>query len=186
MWKCAKSQTECIYSPTWSCFSNSCVAEISLQRKKNHKFHLKSRWLLGLFLKRLVREGSLPASGSGSRGWQEKASSCLALSEVAEQFTSALQWQGTNSAEESCDPSSEVQVQFNSQLQEDRTHEHRPSQPSPDLVPEHSWECLHILNFVRPALSWFHVVDLLNHTKDKSISLMSVFASGSLGKWLLC
>lgn len=79
--------------------------------------------------------------------------------------------------ESCCDSSSEGQVQFNSQLQEDKAHEH-----SLGLAPRHSWECLHILNFMRLSLSWFHVTDSLNHTKDKSISLMSIFASGSLGK----
>lgn len=94
---------------------------------------------------------------------------------------------GRDSEEESCcDPSSEAQVQFSSQLQEDRAREHRPSQPSLDLAPGRSWECVHILSFTGLALSWFHVVDLLNHTKDKSISLMYIFASGSLGKLLLC
>uniref|UniRef100_A0A8C0I745 Uncharacterized protein n=1 Tax=Bubo bubo TaxID=30461 RepID=A0A8C0I745_BUBBB len=108
--------------------------------------------------------GCLLASGSGSRGPQEEAISCLALSEVDEQLLLSSD-RGRTSAEESCcDPSSEGQVQFNSQLQEDKAHEHRPSQPSLGLAPGQSWESLHILNFIRLALSWFHVRDVLNHT----------------------
>lgn len=53
--------------------------------------------------------------------------------------------------------------------------EHLGTKPaSLDLAPRYSWECFQILRFVRLALSWFHTVDLLNHTQDKSISLMSI------------
>lgn len=92
-----------------------------------------------------------------------------------------------SSVEESCQyPSSDVHVQFSSQLREVKAHEHRPGQAGLGPVPTQSCTCLHTLNFTRLAFSWLHVTDLLYHKKDKSISLMSIFASGSLGEWLLC